>query len=186
MTVSPELALVPRPHIHKASAPGAPSVFRALAETASGPLGRKVIDCTYQRALKFDPALALLDELQYLCAVNEPNMPTVTREPIEDRRGTTSATGTQQTRNKIAPCRQKAGRKKGGPARNQTGTEFPSTFKYACGQRVTDREPEGHRRRNRPAADAQQGRRETRTHSAYAQRTDLQMAAKPEARELKT
>lgn len=71
MSVSPELALVPGPQIHMASVPGAPSVFRALGDTAPGPWARKVIDCTYHRALKSNPALAALDEIQYLCAVNE-------------------------------------------------------------------------------------------------------------------
>jgi hypothetical protein len=37
MSVSPELALVPGPQIHMAPAPGAPGVFRALADTHPAP-----------------------------------------------------------------------------------------------------------------------------------------------------
>jgi serine/threonine-protein kinase HipA len=70
-SVSPDLPLLPGPHIRKPTGPSDPSVFLALADTAPGPWARRVIEFDHQMARESNPRLGPLDELQYLRAVND-------------------------------------------------------------------------------------------------------------------
>lgn len=71
ISVSPDLPLLPGPHIRNPAGPSDPSIFPALADTAPGPWARRVIEFVHHKARESNPRLAPLNELQYLRAVND-------------------------------------------------------------------------------------------------------------------